>query len=82
MLKVSGLIDRLTIVFIRKKVIYKYQEYLELIVYINYHRVQQNKRKDKINNRIKRSFICEKIIYNIMESYVTIYARIINDDID
>lgn len=82
MLKVSGLIDRLTIVFIRKKVIYKYQEYLELIVYINYHRVQQNKRKDKINNRIKRSFICEKIIYNIMESYVTIYARIINDDIE
>lgn len=82
MLKVSGLIDRLTIVFIRKKVIYKYQEYLELIVYINYYRVRQNKRKDKINNRIKRSFICEKIIYNIMESYVTIYARIINDDIE
>lgn len=82
MLKVSGLIDQLTIVFIRKKVIYKYQEYLELIVYINYYRVRQNKRKDKINNRIKRSFICEKIIYNIMESYVTIYARIINDDIE
>lgn len=82
MLKVSGLIDRLTIVFIRKKVIYKYQEYLELIVYINYYRVRQNKKKDKINNRIKRSFICEKIIYNIMESYVTIYARIINDDIE